>query len=340
MLQTTTVTLRTLTPLWTGGADRTCDRVHATGIVGSLRWWYEALIRGLGGYACDPTRHTCAYDPEKPDRSVCPACRLFGTTGWARRFRLVIEDRTHPDGPVGAYGADGQPSPGRGRDRSSGPTWYFPGQGRSGTIGLSIVPLAADLDPNLLLGVLALIERHAALGARTQFGYGRVQLQRAPALDVAAFVASLQQAAAAGPAPSHGLPALDEMFFAQIETREQPLAAVLKLRRILRKSFHTAFGGNRELRHFICGTVAGGRQASKVCCSQAVQGIMHVWGWIPEELPHASREAVMDHIKGTLKESGCIRSWREYGSPRDTVLPSPPDRAAFLASLLQKGGVL
>ncbi|MBN1399734.1 MAG: type III-B CRISPR module RAMP protein Cmr1, partial [Anaerolineae bacterium] len=34
--------LSTLTPLWTGGA-RTgrMDHVHETGIVGSLRWWYE-----------------------------------------------------------------------------------------------------------------------------------------------------------------------------------------------------------------------------------------------------------------------------------------------------------
>lgn len=336
MLQTTTVTLRTLTPLWTGGADRTCDRVHATGIVGSLRWWYEALIRGLGGYACDPTQHTCTHDRERPDRPVCPACRLFGATGWARRFRLVIEDRTRADGPVGAFGADGQPVSRRGRDRPPGPTWYFPGPGRSGSFSLSIVPLAPDLDPNLLLGILTLIERHAALGARTQLGYGRIQLEDAPTLDVPAFVASLRQAAEEMPAPSAGLPALDEMFFARIETRKQPLAAVLGLRRDLRASFRTAFGGNRELRHFICGTVAGGRQASKVSCSQAVQGVVHVWGWIPQALPHASRDAVMDHIARTLASLGHVRSWREYGSPRDTVLPSPPDRAAFVASLLQK----
>ncbi|MCL6432500.1 MAG: type III-B CRISPR module RAMP protein Cmr1 [Anaerolineae bacterium] len=107
MLQTTTVTLRTLTPLWTGGADRTCDRVHATGIIGSLRWWYEALIRGLGGYACDPVAREdrCVFDSEAYERGrrageprdtavarglrdVCPACRLFGCTGWARKLRI------------------------------------------------------------------------------------------------------------------------------------------------------------------------------------------------------------------------------------------------------------
>ena len=39
-----TVKIRTLTPLWTGGLDGTMDRIHETGIIGSLRWWYEAIV--------------------------------------------------------------------------------------------------------------------------------------------------------------------------------------------------------------------------------------------------------------------------------------------------------
>lgn len=34
-----TIKIKTLTPIWTGGADGACDRVHETGILGSLRWW-------------------------------------------------------------------------------------------------------------------------------------------------------------------------------------------------------------------------------------------------------------------------------------------------------------
>jgi CRISPR-associated protein Cmr1 len=103
------ITLKTLTPLWTGGVDQTCDRLHETGLIGSLRWWYEALVRGPGGYACDPTsedpKARCEFDTEayekakkdgKPDdeaiqaglHNVCPVCYLFGTTGWARLFQL------------------------------------------------------------------------------------------------------------------------------------------------------------------------------------------------------------------------------------------------------------
>ena len=103
------ITLKTLTPLWTGGVDQTCDRLHETGLIGSLRWWYEALVRGLGGYACDPTSEDpqarCefdakAYEQVKKDgkseaeainaglHRVCPVCYVFGTTGWARLFQL------------------------------------------------------------------------------------------------------------------------------------------------------------------------------------------------------------------------------------------------------------
>ncbi|MEJ5241795.1 MAG: type III-B CRISPR module RAMP protein Cmr1 [Anaerolineales bacterium] len=89
-----TITLKTLTPLWTGGVDRTCYRLHETGLIGSLRWWYEALVRGLGGYACDPTSEDrCEYDPKKkdpPEKQLCPVCYLFGCTGWARKFRLMV----------------------------------------------------------------------------------------------------------------------------------------------------------------------------------------------------------------------------------------------------------
>jgi len=83
------ITLKTLTPLWTGGVEGTCDRLHETGLIGSLRWWYEALVRGLGGYACDPTSENRC--PDK-DGNRCAACELFGCTGWARKFRLCVLD--------------------------------------------------------------------------------------------------------------------------------------------------------------------------------------------------------------------------------------------------------
>jgi CRISPR-associated protein Cmr1 len=70
--------------------------------MGSVRWWTEALIRGLGGYACDPTGdERCSFDevaygrtgePEDGLRDVCPACRLFGCSGWSSKLRLLLTD--------------------------------------------------------------------------------------------------------------------------------------------------------------------------------------------------------------------------------------------------------
>ncbi len=81
------IQLKTLPPIWTGGVDGTCDRLHESGIIGSLRWWYEALIRGLGVAACDPKYSKCEGDRH------CAACELFGCTGWARKFRFLVLDK-------------------------------------------------------------------------------------------------------------------------------------------------------------------------------------------------------------------------------------------------------
>lgn len=88
-------TVQVMTPIWTAGAAEKCDRLHETGIIGSLRWWYEAIVRGLGGNACDPTTegHCSLSGKEKNDQEretkLCPACWLFGCGGWKRRFRLT-----------------------------------------------------------------------------------------------------------------------------------------------------------------------------------------------------------------------------------------------------------
>jgi len=85
-MDTFTVKIKPLTPLWTGDANRKYTVLRETGILGSLRWWYEAVVRGLGGTACDPTNTKC--DGEKH----CDVCELFGCTGWGRKFRLEVEE--------------------------------------------------------------------------------------------------------------------------------------------------------------------------------------------------------------------------------------------------------
>lgn len=97
--------LKALTDIWTGGVEGETDKLHLTGIKGTLRWWDEVLIRGLGYYACDPTADdACNLDPKRlitnspiphPDQvkgMICPACYFFGCTGWSGKFNLRVKE--------------------------------------------------------------------------------------------------------------------------------------------------------------------------------------------------------------------------------------------------------
>jgi CRISPR-associated protein Cmr1 len=86
-----------LTDVWTGSVTKengqlvdkpVPDRLITTGLLGSIRWWFEVLVRGLGGSACDPSATKC----EGPKH--CVVCGLFGCTGWARKFRFEVLDET------------------------------------------------------------------------------------------------------------------------------------------------------------------------------------------------------------------------------------------------------
>lgn len=103
------IILETQTPVWTGGVDGRSNRLQETGIIGGLRWWYEAIVRGLGGYVSDPASDDPAQRAEFDTRAYQTARMrdrpaeealvegfrtlgaveyLFGATGWARLFRL------------------------------------------------------------------------------------------------------------------------------------------------------------------------------------------------------------------------------------------------------------
>ena len=81
-----TYELTAKTDLWIGDADRKGGHLITTGLLGSIRWWFEVLVRALNGHACDPTRTQCE------GRNHCVICELFGCTGWARKFRFEVLD--------------------------------------------------------------------------------------------------------------------------------------------------------------------------------------------------------------------------------------------------------
>lgn len=81
-----------VTDVWTGDAGtaqlKQANRLILTGLLGSIRWWFEVLVRGLGGSPCDPSSNqkTCLNEQH------CVACELFGCTGWARKFRFDVRN--------------------------------------------------------------------------------------------------------------------------------------------------------------------------------------------------------------------------------------------------------
>ncbi len=43
--------LKIKTPIYTGGIDSKSELLRSTGIMGSLRWWTEAILRGMCKFA-------------------------------------------------------------------------------------------------------------------------------------------------------------------------------------------------------------------------------------------------------------------------------------------------
>lgn len=84
-----TYELQALTDIWTGDVNGKASRLIPTGLLGSIRWWFEVLVRGLGGAPCDPSskQKTCSAEHH------CVVCELFGCTGWARKFHFDVRDQ-------------------------------------------------------------------------------------------------------------------------------------------------------------------------------------------------------------------------------------------------------
>jgi CRISPR-associated protein Cmr1 len=94
-MQAMTYELKAVTDIWTGDRTGSPARLITTGLLGSLRWWCEVVVRGLGGSACDSS-NTQVRCPDRWGRR-CAVCELFGCTSWARKFRFdVLDDRGKP----------------------------------------------------------------------------------------------------------------------------------------------------------------------------------------------------------------------------------------------------
>jgi len=211
-----TVKLQTLTPLWTGGVETgKMDRIHETGIIGSLRWWYEAIVRGLGGNACDPTS-----DERCPDKKgrLCDVCYFFGATGLKRAFRIQFD--------LKQSASDSSNSSNQLTVKVDNNRGWFLKRGCMGTLNGMFSPLRIDtiMDRDDILQVLALVlklqEKWAGLGAKCQQGYGVVRFSSLiPALNIneaVSVIKKIKERPNRIKRKSTDLPNLREFFFAKI----------------------------------------------------------------------------------------------------------------------------
>ena len=335
------VTLRLTTPLWTADASKQTRRAVGTGIIGSLRWWYEAIVRGLGGWACDPTDAAARCPPRNAKVTpgnvstvLCPACQLFGATGWAKTFTLSITRRTQLKYPPTS------PTQGKNKywDRRFGP-------GLSGDIIITILPRRpGDMETlSLLLGLLEFIRRNAALGAKTGLGYGLFDWKTPPSTLPTAddWVEMLAARASTGRrGPSRRWPDLREMFFVQVSLeREWRPSDFVNFKYDLRAAFRGKFRGNNmaPVRHFLLGHVGrGANQATKIKMALLPdKRTLRLWGWVPDHLPGGfSRNHAMSILHKQITGLGSVSHWREFNSKRDTKARYT-DGQDYLRSLME-----
>lgn len=193
-----TIKLNTLTPIWTGNAFGKCDEIKESSILGCLRWWYEAINRGLGRKVCSPisddrnkSAKKCKVNSEKfadsilkgktteealDEQDICPVCKLFGCNGWSGKIQLIIQDYGGQDIEYALIDArrnktkKGMPF----RRKTEGKMFN-----KNNFLELQFYPLKHVTDEEWILLDLTLkvISKWTALGARTSQGNGVVNIK-------------------------------------------------------------------------------------------------------------------------------------------------------------------
>lgn len=156
--------IRTLTPLWTGTYEEKSTKLKITSIIGSLRWYFEALVRGFGLKACDPTTDPC--EKKEGASEICHACEVFGCTGYRRPFILRGNDL----GTTNLFFKTLQDN-----------KWWLKKQfgdkkqALFGETTFEIIELKEKIE-DIIYALFFFIQKYGALGAKTQNGFGQFQI--------------------------------------------------------------------------------------------------------------------------------------------------------------------
>lgn len=312
MLPEYSIRLNALVPIWTGdGNGATAKHILETGILGSLRWWTEALVRGMG-----------IQVPDSPaDDSSSPVAKLFGSTSHQRAFRLDVIDEMMPhehtelcegERKITYELVDLPGNPARLRDShaTAHPSWAYRGQLRSGALTLALTRHSPQT-ANIIHAVLKIASRWGGIGARPSFGCGRFALLDEPE-GYDGFTAWLEDIARQEqPVAAPGtLPTLQKIFRADVPVPQRLLGAEkgmvrdethFRIRYRVREAYRSSTVPADE-RHRVCGWVRNDRVGSYAAVRNenatgsvfAIsfpyrtvaegQDMLRVWGWRPSDI--------------------------------------------------------
>ncbi|MHA1338825.1 MAG: type III-B CRISPR module RAMP protein Cmr1 [Promethearchaeota archaeon] len=203
------ISMKTKTPIWTGDIEQKSERIRVTGIMGSLRWWTEAILRSMNYYVCDPTSDNKCPQNINNEKYYCPACLIFGATGLRRRFRLNINGgrKTFVGKPINIKPL--------GRNRG-----WFLGSGIVGEVNLFVTPLNKNFDKNSILIPLIIAINWGGIGAKNQLGYGIVKINNYPKIKLNEFtkyIDGIQGSSKLKKTNYNRFPKLSDMFFTKIQ---------------------------------------------------------------------------------------------------------------------------
>lgn len=309
--------------------------------MGSIRWWSEALARGVGA------------EVPAPGGKLDPVAGIFGTTDRKRLFSMTVtkEGQTAPIVPRqyslpnrAAKLADinlrraamGKPPLKDVQDS----TWYYPSGARDGDLAVRMTKLRPEFDPKLVGGVLRFISRWGALGAKAQLGMGVIGFPIDGEPSYGELVGWLNMIAM--PGKEAKLPAVDSMFFAKLpppatsgfspEDRRNTFWLKYQVRELWRS--------NQTLRHEMMGSVSGNtRLGARISLSWPYRLLsghieMRVWGWAPGGLANRDALVLQPIFKCLSAASPTPLGWHEYGATARDPNSAGLNRVEFVEQLL------
>lgn len=305
--------------IWTGSDDpKKMNLLKGTSLVGSMRFWTEALLRSFEHRVCDCVQDHETFDKDHymggGDGNVCSACHSFGCTGLARAFSLHINTKQ----PLSLQLKKANikiSAPNR------GDTYYSLATGWTEKFSLTLSCQRAlswpcdehrkknhyVLPPEVVLATFIMLE-YGTLGAMDQYGCGLVQTPNRKEL-VDTIQSALGSMHTGVMKPEPGQANLKDFYFFKgsldntalnelcnctisresLRQEGAPVAAasIIRIRRLLRDTLRSQFTNlstGKELRHWLCGYIQKSNNAKNLGSHISVSvsnGTLYGWGWVP-----------------------------------------------------------